>query len=82
MNLAATVRTRNWLRCLTVNRDTRKITYCGGGIAGSAAAFVMIRLGFTDIAVYCHSLQEWTADPDNPMAIELDMLEMNTEINI
>jgi thiosulfate/3-mercaptopyruvate sulfurtransferase len=48
-------------------RDGRHITYCGGGIAASSSAFVMSRLGFTDVAVYTASLQEWAADPDNPM---------------
>jgi thiosulfate/3-mercaptopyruvate sulfurtransferase len=46
---------------------SRVITYCGGGIAASADAFVMIRLGYEDIAVYAASLQEWTADPESPM---------------
>jgi thiosulfate/3-mercaptopyruvate sulfurtransferase len=50
-----------------VDRDGRAITYCGGGIAASATAFVMTRLGFTDVAVYAASLQEWAADPANPM---------------
>lgn len=48
-------------------RDTRTITYCGGGIAASGNAFVMHRLGFKDVAVYTASLQEWAADPENPM---------------
>lgn len=47
----------------------REITYCGGGIAASANAYVMARLGFTDVAVYIASLQEWAADPANPMVI-------------
>jgi len=55
--------------------DTRTITYCGGGIAASADAFVMTRLGFTDVAVYAASLQEWTADPDNPMDVVLEFSE-------
>lgn len=48
-------------------RDDRAITYCGGGIAASTNAFVMTRLGFTDVAVYTASLQEWAADPANPL---------------
>lgn len=48
-------------------RDTRTITYCGGGIAASGNAFVMHRLGFKDVAVYTASLQEWASDPENPM---------------
>jgi thiosulfate/3-mercaptopyruvate sulfurtransferase len=47
----------------------RAITYCGGGIAASSTAFVMTRLGYTDVAVYTASLQEWAADPANPMEV-------------
>lgn len=50
-------------------RSTRAINYCGGGIAASATAFTMIRLGYTDVAVYTASLQEWNADPSRPLAI-------------
>lgn len=49
------------------DRDTRTITYCGGGIAASADAFIMTRLGFKDVAVYTASLQEWAADDNYPM---------------
>lgn len=52
------------------DRTARTITYCGGGIAASSAAFVMTRLGFTDVAVYTASLQEWAADPANPMEVD------------
>lgn len=52
------------------DRDARTITYCGGGILASSNAFVMTRLGFTDVAVYTASLQEWAADPANPMEVE------------
>lgn len=51
------------------DRSARTITYCGGGIAASADAYVMTRLGFTDVAVYTASLQEWAADPENPMEV-------------
>ena len=53
-------------------KDKRTITYCGGGIAASVDAFVLTRLGFTDVAVYDGSLDEWTSNPDNPMVIDLD----------
>jgi thiosulfate/3-mercaptopyruvate sulfurtransferase len=49
------------------DHDSRKITYCGGGIAASSNAFVLNRLGFKNVAVYTASLQEWAADPANPM---------------
>jgi thiosulfate/3-mercaptopyruvate sulfurtransferase len=55
---------------LAGDRDTRSITYCGGGIAASANAFVMTRLGYKDVAVYAASLQEWAADPSLPMEVE------------
>ncbi len=51
------------------DRSARTITYCGGGIAASANAFVLTRLGFTDVAVYAASLQEWAADPANPLVV-------------
>jgi thiosulfate/3-mercaptopyruvate sulfurtransferase len=56
-------------------RDGRAVTYCGGGIAASSNAFVMTRLGFTDVAVYAASLQEWTADPDLPLEIDLESFD-------
>jgi thiosulfate/3-mercaptopyruvate sulfurtransferase len=51
------------------DREGRVITYCGGGVAASSAAFTMHRLGFADVAVYMGSLQEWAADPENPMTL-------------
>ena len=52
------------------DRNNRVITYCGGGVAASSVAFTMHRLGFTDVAVYMGSLQEWAADPANPMSLD------------
>ena len=52
------------------DRDARTIAYCGRGIMASSNAFVMARLGFTDVAVYTASLQEWAADPTNPMVVD------------
>ena len=51
------------------DRDTRVITYCAAGINAAADAFVMTRLGFTNVAVYAASLQEWAADPANPLVV-------------
>ena len=47
--------------------DRRAITYCGGGIAASLSAFAMVRAGYSDVAVYTASLQEWAADPALPL---------------
>ena len=52
------------------DRNVRSITYCGGGIMASSSAFVMTRLGFSNVAVYAASLQEWAADPANPMVVD------------
>jgi thiosulfate/3-mercaptopyruvate sulfurtransferase len=52
------------------DRGARTITYCGGGILASSTAFVLTRLGFTNVAVYTASLQEWAADPANPMVVD------------
>ena len=41
-------------------------------IAASSDAFVLTRLGYRDVAIYAASLEEWTANPDNPMDILLD----------
>ncbi len=54
------------------DRNSPVITYCGGGIAASSVAFTMHRLGFTDVAVYIGSLQEWATNPTNPMTIEIE----------
>lgn len=47
--------------------DKRVITYCGGGIAASADAFVLVMLGHDDVRLYDASLSEWAADPSLPM---------------
>ncbi|UCE24217.1 MAG: sulfurtransferase, partial [Candidatus Zixiibacteriota bacterium] len=52
------------------DRKARSITYCGGGIAASANAFIMVRLGFEDVAVYMGSLEEWAADAANPLVVD------------
>ncbi|MFW2333797.1 sulfurtransferase [Ilumatobacter sp.] len=50
--------------------DRRAITYCGGGIAASLTAFAMVRAGYSDVAVYTASLQEWAADPALPLVTD------------
>jgi thiosulfate/3-mercaptopyruvate sulfurtransferase len=52
------------------DRNKRSITYCGGGVAASAVAFTMYRLGYSDVAVYMGSLQEWAPNLENPMTVE------------
>jgi len=45
----------------------RVITYCGGGIAASNAAFALTLLGKDNVAVYDGSMTEWAADPTLPL---------------
>lgn len=45
----------------------RVIAYCNGGIAATAAALHLVRLGESDVAVYDGSLNEWAADADAPL---------------
>jgi thiosulfate/3-mercaptopyruvate sulfurtransferase len=43
------------------------VTYCGGGIAATAAAFALRGLGRDDVAVYDGSLNAWTSDSSRPL---------------
>jgi len=52
------------------DREMRTITYCGGGISAASDAFILTRLGFTNVAVYDGSLQEWTQDLSNPLEVD------------
>jgi thiosulfate/3-mercaptopyruvate sulfurtransferase len=45
----------------------RVVTYCGGGIAATSAAFTLVRLGASQVAVYDGSMVEWSSDPSLPM---------------
>jgi len=47
--------------------DRRVINYCGGGIAASADALVLVMLGHKDVKLYDASLSEWAKDPALPM---------------
>ncbi|WP_428539797.1 sulfurtransferase [Rhodopila sp.] len=47
--------------------DRPVITYCGGGIAASADALILVMLGHTDVRIYDASLSEWTKDASLPM---------------
>src|ERR1051326_2504401 len=45
----------------------RAITYCGGGIAASTDALVLVMLGHPDVRLYDASMSEWAPDPSLPM---------------
>jgi thiosulfate/3-mercaptopyruvate sulfurtransferase len=42
--------------------SNRTVVYCGSGIAASLTAFVMVELGFEDVAIYMPGLQEWMSE--------------------
>jgi thiosulfate/3-mercaptopyruvate sulfurtransferase len=45
----------------------RVVTYCGGGIAASGAAFLLTLLGHENVALYDGSMTEWAPDPSLPL---------------
>ena len=47
--------------------DKPVVTYCGGGIAATADAFLLRQAGHRNVAVYDGSMAEWTADPQAPL---------------
>jgi len=49
--------------------DRPVITFCGAGVAATAAAYVLRRLGHEHVRVYDASLQEWAADPACPLVV-------------
>jgi thiosulfate/3-mercaptopyruvate sulfurtransferase len=50
-----------------VNKHTRLINYCGGGIAGSCDAFILLMLGYNNVALYDGSMEEWSRHPELPI---------------
>jgi thiosulfate/3-mercaptopyruvate sulfurtransferase len=45
----------------------RMIVYCGGGIAATLDAFLLLQLGYEDVAVYDNSMSEWAKDEALPI---------------
>jgi thiosulfate/3-mercaptopyruvate sulfurtransferase len=52
---------------INVGKADRILTYCGGGIAASATAMLLIMLGFDNVSLYDASLSEWAPDNTLPM---------------
>lgn len=50
-----------------ISGKERVITYCGGGIAASSAAFALHLIGVDNVTLYDASLSEWANDPTLPM---------------
>ena len=47
--------------------DKQVITYCGGGIAASVTAHVLVMLGHPQVKLYDASMSEWAKDDSLPM---------------
>ena len=52
---------------IDVDKADRILTYCGGGIAASATAMLLVMLGFDNVSIYDASLSEWAPDKTLPM---------------
>ncbi len=51
------------------DRSKRTILYCGGGIAATLDAFLLHQLGYSDLAVYDASMNEWAKDETLPVEV-------------
>ena len=45
------------------------INYCGGGIAATLDAFVLLQLGFNNLKIYDNSMSEWAMDQNLPIEV-------------
>ena len=50
-----------------INRETRVLNYCGGGIAATLNAFVLRQLGRENLEIYDNSMSEWAKDTSLPI---------------
>ena len=51
-----------------INADALILNYCGGGIAATLNAFVMMQLGYQHLEIYDNSMSEWAMDERLPIA--------------
>lgn len=49
--------------------DSPVVLYCGGGISAAGAALALTLLGREDVSLYDGSLEEWSKDPELPLAL-------------
>ena len=54
-----------------IHSNKKIINYCGGGIAATLDAFVLLQLGFENLEIYDNSMSEWAKDKTLP--IETDV---------
>ena len=56
-----------------IHSNKKVINYCGGGIAATLDAFILLQLGFEQLEIYDNSMSEWAVDDTLP--IETDVSE-------
>ncbi len=54
-------------RIFGADKSQRVLTYCGGGIAASATAMLLVMLGHENVGLYDNSMSEWSVDDSLPM---------------
>ena len=52
-----------------INYDHQIINYCGGGIAATLDAFVLMQLGYSQLKIYDNSMSEWAMDKNLPIEV-------------
>jgi len=52
-----------------ITENLEIINYCGGGIAATLDAFVMLQLGFKQLKIYDNSMSEWAMDQELPIEV-------------
>jgi thiosulfate/3-mercaptopyruvate sulfurtransferase len=52
-----------------LGKGKRALVYCGGGIAATLDAFLLLQLGYDDVAVYDASMSEWAKDDSLPIEV-------------
>ena len=52
-----------------INYDHQIINYCGGGIAATLDAFVLMQLGYSQLKIYDNSMSEWAMDQNLPIEV-------------
>lgn len=50
-----------------ISKDKKIINYCGGGIAATLDAFVLLQLGYNKLEIYDNSMSEWAIDDTLPI---------------
>ena len=60
-------RIAEWFAECGADKAQRVLTYCGGGIAASATAMLLVMLGHENVGLYDNSMSEWSIDESLPM---------------